>query len=359
MTSLLRARPRSLTLLAAALAAGAACGGLDEPHGSPILTQIYWVAGGAQLLAWSRDPDTAMVSPVPPFASEVDFVFDRRLDGARLEDIITMGGVATVRPKDPPAVRASWPDMATANSVPPFALVVDYNSAPIFGGATSYIFARPAVPGFPSRAVVTFELDSSVITSAYGDPPTVPDSVPVKTSALSVSIGASRSAVAPTYQLPLAFTNRLPVAPPTSPLVHVTANGGAVPYKLLADATLASRWYLAAADCLGGWPASTTFTVKIDADFADAFGGKLGGPAEATFSTGAVTTAAADASCSIPDASVADGDDASDAARAPDASDDADGPSDDGGAADGGTDAGLDVAADAPAPVGDGAADAG
>src|SRR6266850_4138661 len=149
-----RSRPE-IVAWALACALGVACSSPSPPHGSPILTQVYWVTGGAQLLAWSRpgQPDQAFVSPVPPFASEVDFVFDRRLDGARIEDIVTVGGVTTARPKATPAIHASWPDMAARMSDPPFALVVDYNSAATFGGASAYVFARPVVAGFPSSEI--------------------------------------------------------------------------------------------------------------------------------------------------------------------------------------------------------------
>jgi hypothetical protein len=330
---------------AVACALGAACSSPSEPHGSPILTQVYWVADGAQLLAWSRpdDPDPAQVSPVPAFASEIDFVFDRRLDGSRLEDIVTVGGLTTARPKATPAVHASWPDMAAAMSEPPFALVVDYNSLATFGGVSAYVFARPVVPGFPSDTTVTFALDTTLLTSAYGDPANVPATIPVKTKAFAVSLVSGGAPVASSYQLPLAFSNRLPAVPATSPFIHVMANGATVPYKLLADAGQASRWFLGAADCLGGWPASTIFTVTIDAGLPDAFGGKLAQAATATFTT-AGGASAPDASCSIPDAGP------------PDSGADA-GPPDSGadaGAADAGADAG---AADAGADAG--AADAG
>jgi hypothetical protein len=295
-----RPRPQMLAW-AAAWALGASCSSTSEPHGSPILTQVYWVADGAQLLAWSREMDIAQVSPVPPFASEVDFVFDRRLDGSRLEDIVTVGGVTTARPKATAAIHASWPDMAAMMSDPPFALVVDYNSIATFGGASAYVFARPVVPGFPSNATVTFELDTTLLTSAYGDPANVPGPIPVKTKAFSVSLASGGAPVAPSYQLPLAFSNRLPAVPATSPFIHVMANGAVVPYKLLADASQASRWFLGAADCLGSWPAGTTFTVTIDAGLPDAFGGKLAEAATAAFAT-AAGASAPDVSCSIPDA---------------------------------------------------------
>src|SRR5260221_10937667 len=299
-----RPRPQMLAW-AATCALGAACGSPSAQHGSPILTQVYWVADGAQLLAWSLAHDTAQVSPVPPFASEIDFVFDHLLDGARLEDIVTVGGVRMALPKPTPAIRASWPDMAAMMSDPPFALVVDYNAVATFGGASSYVFARPVVPGFPSNTTVTFELDTALLTSAYGEAAVIDGPILVKTKAFSVSSATGGAPVAPSYQLALAFSNRLPAVPAMSPFIHVMANGAAVPYKLLAGAGQASRWFLGAADCLGGWPAGTTFTVTIDAGLPDAFGGKLAESATATFTTAGGANAP-DASCSIPDAGAAD-----------------------------------------------------
>jgi hypothetical protein len=263
-----------------------------------VLTQVFWDVGGQQLLVWSFDQNPAIVSPVPPFASQVDFVFDRRLDGSKIEDIVTVNGVTMARPKDMPAVHVKWPDMGTAMSDPPFHIVVDYDSSPRFGGVSSYIFARPDVPGFPASDTLSFELVPGLLTSSFDEPAVLPPSIPVKTSALVVTIGPSTAPVWPSYQLPLSFSNRLPAVPATSPHVHVRTGGADVPYKLLADSSLASRWYLAAADCLGSWPPATKLEVTIDADFADAFGGKLGQPATATFSTSA-SGAAFDASCSV------------------------------------------------------------
>jgi hypothetical protein len=301
-----RARPRFLAVAVACALAPACSSTTPAPHGSPVLTQVYWVAGSDQFLVWSRVPDPAQRSPVPPFASEVDFVFDRRLDGARLEDITTVDGVVTVTPKQPPSVRVSWPDMANAMSDPPFDMTVDYNSAARFGGISSYVFARPVVPGFPASSLLTFELVPELLTSEYGEPATVPASIPVKTSAFTVTIGSPTAPVVRGYQLPLSFSNRVPAPPATSPFVHVRLGGADVPYKLLADASLASRWYLAAADCLAGWPASATLSVTVDADLADAFGEPLGQASTATFSTGA-SGAAGVATCSIPDAGAGDG----------------------------------------------------
>ena len=327
--SLVQARSRILAMVALACAAGACSGGPADPHGSPILEQVYWSAGGSKVLVWTRadNPSSALVSPVAPFASEVDFVFDRRLDGARLEDLVTVDGVTTAVPKEPAAVRASWPGM-TAD--PPFKLVVDYNSSAFYGGQSSYVFARPDVPGFPSDTTVSFQFLPGLITSAYGDLADLPESVPVKTAPLSVAIGVTAATILPAYQIPLAFSNRLSAAPATSPFIHVTLNGVAVPYELLTDAGLASRWYLTAASCLGAWPASATLLITIDGGFADAFGGTLGQAVSQPFTTSASSGTPVPPTCPLPDAG------------APDAGVDArDGAAPDGGAPDQPVDAGT------------------
>jgi len=345
-------KSRRILAVAAACALGGACSSPSDPHGSPVLTHIYWVAGGMSSLAWSLDQNATMVSPVPPFASEIDFVFDRRLDGAKIEDLVTMNGVTVAVPREPAPVRVTWPNMGTVMSDPPFHLAVDYNSVPRFGGVSSYVYARPDVPGFPSSATVTLDLVPSLLTSPYNDLADLPDPpVSVKTGAFASLLVATSSAVVSSYQLPLTFNNRLPKPPlSTSPYVHVTANGADVPYRLLADASVASRWYLAAADCLGGWPAGTTFSVTVDPDFVDAFGGKLGQAATITFKTLAGATApstcppVADGGADgPPDGGVADG-------GAPDASVEV-------GVADGGVDT---ASADGGAPEapGDAAPDA-
>jgi hypothetical protein len=348
------ARPRILAVTAAAGALVAACSSTPaEPHGSPVLTSIYWSAGGQQSLAWVPAGDSATtMSPVPPFVSEIDFVFDRVLDGARLEDLVTEGGVTSAIPKAMHAILVSWPDRATRDSHPPFDLVIDYNSVPRFGGTTSYVFARPMnAPGIPTSEAITFRFDTTLLTSAYDEPASVPDHVDIKTSDFVASIAAATGPISSRAQIPLSFSNRLSDAPATSPFVHVTTGGEPVPYKLLGagDPSLASRWYLAPADCLGSWPASATLVVTIDADFADAFGDELGMPATATFSTAATAGAAGDASCSIPDGGASDGDasDAADAGYADEGGSDA-GASDAGasGADEGGSDAGASDAVD-------------
>jgi hypothetical protein len=265
-------------------------------------------------------------------------------------------------PKSPAAIEATWPDMTKVMSTPPFGLVVDYNSAPIYGDNSVFVFARPETPGLPAGDTVTFELVLSSLTSAYGDIATAPSSISIKTSPFAIALAAPTGAVATSFEIPLAATNRLPLVPAdgTSPSVHVAAAGADVPYKLLADASLGSRWYLAPADCLGAWPANTTFDVTIDATLADAFGAPLAQGATGTFATGAASGIARAGTCPAPDGGAGDAvapvDSSSDAASDADADLDAgrDAPEGDAGVVEPShVDGGTGDAQDVPASFGD------
>jgi hypothetical protein len=357
-----RARPRSLrkfVLTAAVCALGAGCSsGSTELHGSPVLQQVFWISGGQQLLAWSFEPDPTLVSPLPPFASELDFVFDRRLDGTKIDNLVTENGVTTTVPKEPGAVRVTWSDMLTAVSNPPFHLVVDYNSVPRFGGVTSYLFARPDIAGFPASHSLSFTFVPDDITSPYDEPAVLPPSIPIITSAFTSSITSAPAPVATSYQFPLTFSNRLPPPPPAAhPHVHVRTAAGDVPYQLVADTSLASRWYVQAASCLGSWPAGASFELTVDAAFSDAFGVELGQPVTATFSTEMTGVAAPDASCSITPIDAGAGDGSPDAPAEAGAEVESDGgPAEpaleagatETGSADGAGDGGVEAGADAP-----------
>src|SRR6185369_11512110 len=149
-------------LAAAALALGCS-GATPAPHGAPVLIAVYWVAGGSRDVVWSPPgvPDPGVVARAPAFASEVDFVFNRRLDGNRIEDTVTVDGVPMSRSKANPPITATWPDADHVMTDPPFAMQVFYNSAGIYGATTSYVFARPGPEGFPSRTAVTFNFDKA------------------------------------------------------------------------------------------------------------------------------------------------------------------------------------------------------
>jgi len=73
-------RPGPLLLLAAGLTA--ACSSDAEPHGSPVLLSVQWISGGGKTQVWTPT-ETATVQ-APAAGQEVDFVFDRLLDGTRI-----------------------------------------------------------------------------------------------------------------------------------------------------------------------------------------------------------------------------------------------------------------------------------
>lgn len=133
-------RSGPLLLLAAGLAA--ACSSNEDPHGSPVLVSVQWIAGGGKTQVWTPTETTTVQAPAA--GQEVDFVFDRLLDGSRIEDTVTQNGVETTVPKATPPVTTSWPDAATAMSTPPFADQVRYNSEPFNGPATAYVLLQPA-----------------------------------------------------------------------------------------------------------------------------------------------------------------------------------------------------------------------
>jgi hypothetical protein len=353
--------PRALrwrALAAGGLAVLASCNNQPAPpHGSPVLTDVFWIAGDKTALVWSKDATDSIESTAPPFVDEIDFVFDRRLDGDLIEDTFVVDGVPMTRPKADPPVHVTWPEMASA-PVAGFSLSVQYNSVARYGHNSAYVLARPAQPGLPASDVVTFTLDAARLASAYGEPAVLPASmtIPVQTSGLTVALTSQATPVGGSFQMPIAFSNRLPPPPAsgTSPFIHVRAGGADVPYKLLADASVSSRWYVAPADCLGKWPAATTFTVVVDPGAPDVFGAKLVEGASATFSTSAAAAAPADCGVATPDGG------ASDAAvdgGAPDAANDAATP--DGGASDAAaSDAGNEAAASDAAPSEAAASDA-
>jgi hypothetical protein len=293
-------------LLAAALVA-AACSGNSEPHGSPVLLGVYWIAGNQSTPVWTMVKPT-QGPPVAGNAQEVDFVFDRLLDGARIEDDATVDGVPTTIPKAMPPITVGWADSATAMSTPPFADQVRYNSEPLYGGTTAFVLLQPTVVGFPSADTVVFTLDKTGLTSAYGDQMTGPAQISVATAPLSASFlfptGTDGGAAIPSnYQLPIVFSNRVGGAAAVSPFVQVTARGAALPIALAADASDPTVVYLSPAGCLAGWPSGVTIDVSVGVGVTDAFGVVLAKPATTSFTA----TGAPDGGCGTPDSGMPDG----------------------------------------------------
>ena len=90
-------RLAALVLLAAGL--GAACSSNSEPHGSPVLLSAFWLSAGAKTQIWTvSDPSLPPVA-VTAAGQEVDFVFDRLLDGNRIEDTVDRQRDADDRPQ--------------------------------------------------------------------------------------------------------------------------------------------------------------------------------------------------------------------------------------------------------------------
>ena len=294
----MRPGPLPRLLLAAGLAG--ACSSHGAPHGSPVLLSVQWLSGGGKTQVWT--PTEMGTVQAPAAGREVDFVFDRLLDGNRIEDVVTQNGVETTVPKASPPITTSWPDAANVMSAPPFSDQVLYNSEPFYGAGTSYVLLRPATVGFPSAETITFSLDQTNLTSAYGEQMIGPSEITVMTGPFSASFrlpaGTDGSASVPTkFALPATFSNRVASAASIESFVHVEANGGPVPVVLTADASDLTVVYLSPASCLGGWPAGVAVDVTISAGAPDGFGVAMAADAHTTFMASGVAPALPDGGC--------------------------------------------------------------
>jgi hypothetical protein len=258
---------------------------------------VYWIAGGQKTLVWAAgQADGSPATVVPPDGQEVDFVFDRRLDGSKIEDTVTQNGMNVQVPKATPPITVSWTG-STAGA--PLAAQVLYNTEPFYGGTTAFVFVQLANAGFPSSNDIVFTLDKAALTSAYNEPMTGPDQVVVATGPLTATVRAlstadAASAVPTSFMVPIAFSTRV-AASAVSPFVHASWAGGAIPVSLAADASDLTVLY-ATAGCMGGWPTGGPITLTVDSGAPDAFGGMLATAASATF-TAAGAGSAADGGC--------------------------------------------------------------
>jgi hypothetical protein len=249
----------------------------EAPHGSPVLTDVMWVSPSARTRIWGRDADAGVSTRVPGNASEIDFVFDRRLDGTRIEDIV---GNTTV-PKPIPPIMVSWPGMsdptAPVMSDPPFGHRVFYNSAALYGGESSYAFVRPTLPGFPSGTTVTFTLDRSAFTSAYGEVMDGPAEFTIEIEHMTVVPrgGNATDAVEtfpPAFMFPVVFSTRPAAAAKLAPFVRARADGAEIGVALTADTVDKSIVFVSPVGCPGGWPMGALIEVSFAAGVPDAFG---------------------------------------------------------------------------------------
>jgi hypothetical protein len=264
-------RATTWTLAAAALLLAGGCSKSSGPSAPPDLTNVFWIAGGQRTLVWAdTQPDGGLGVLAPPGVQEVDFVFDQRLDGAKIE------GAAT-----PPVVVARAADPGTPLTAAP----VTYNSEPFYGGSSSYLFLRPAPVGVPSSDTVVFTLAKALITGADNQPVNAPDTIAVATGPLTAVVrlpsGDAGAAVPTSYLVPIAFSNRVDPAA-VAPYVHASVGSAAVPVSVAGAAGDATEVYVTAA-CAGGWPTVGPVTVTVDSRAPDAFGGLLAAPASGTF----------------------------------------------------------------------------
>ena len=292
-------------LLAAALIAGLGCRKAPEaPHGAPVLVEVLWEVQGVPTRIWSRDADAAVATMVPPQGSRVDFVFDRRLDGARVEDTVNDLPV----PKANPPITVSWPDMATVMSAPPFAADVFYNSLPDWGDQTTYAFLKPHVTGFPAAGTeITFTLDPNGLTSIYGEPMDGPTTITITTGAFTVTLPSGTFTAPTTYQIPIAFSTRAPSHEALMPFVHVLDGVTPLPFELVNDKGDSKLLYAAPIGCRGGWPPGASIVVFADQGLPDAFGRPLAIPVTGRFTTSSIAASPVDGGCGTDDAGTTDG----------------------------------------------------
>jgi hypothetical protein len=249
----------------------------EAPRGAPVLLEVHWVSPGKRTRVYARDADASVASRVAGNASEIDFVFDRRLDGSRIEDIV--GNVT--QPKPIPPISVTWPGMTDAiapvMSEPPFSHQVFYNSSAVFGGTSAYAFLRPVMPGFPSSTTISFTLDRSAFTSAYGEQMDGPDQITVEVDAMTVVPrgAASTDAVEtypPSFLFPVGFSSRVGSVDKLAPFARARAGDVELPVALTADSVDKTVVFVSPAACLGGWPMGAVVDVSFAAGAPDAFG---------------------------------------------------------------------------------------
>lgn len=284
------------------VAAGIALGGCSTspaaPHGSPVLLDVYWIVGGQRTLVWAASPDGGATAPsVAPAGQQVDFVFDRRLDGSKIEDTTVQNGVTVQIPKATPPIAVSW--ASGVDSTPPFADQVFYNTEPFYGGATSFVFLRPATAGFPASSAIVFALDKTALTSAYNEPMIGPDQITVMTGEFTANVrtlatGDAGSTVPTSFMIPVDFSNRV-AADAVAPFIHADSAAGPIPVTVSADASDPTIVYVTAG-CPGGWPTTGLITVTVDAGAPDSFGAPLAASTSGSF-TAVGAGAASDGGC--------------------------------------------------------------
>ena len=228
-----RRRPRRRLLEPASVARSA---------GAP---RASWISAGPKTTS-GRSPirrrPRSTVRALP--GREIDFVFDRLLDGNRIEDTVTVNGMQTTVSKAAPPITVTWPDAATAMSTPPFSDQVLYNSLPFYGTndqlrsaqaaggripvvGHGHLHPRPDRPHQRGRR-----------TDARSQPDLRRDRRVFGVVRFAVcTAGADASTAVPSgCMLPVAFSNRVAGPAAVEPFVHVSAGGATLPVVLAGNA---------------------------------------------------------------------------------------------------------------------------
>lgn len=319
------ARAPAVIAMLGVLGAVAAAGCSDSaPHGPPVLLQVYWeTRGAAPVLIWSSTPtDNPLPTTVSPAATQFDLVFDRVIDGSKIEDTKTVNGVATQVPKMQPSgggdggattpspVSVSWPGMAdgvaalaATNDKESYDLEVWYNSIslPAAPAGSSYVYGRET-PSYPSETPLTINIVPDGITSKYNEPMAPIDPLVVTTQPFGVMINPTSGAAPgpgtplPTYVptnfwVPLQFNN-VPLfidpsrrAAALSQYLQVRQNGVLLTpgqYQLQASASDPTLILLQPGS-IQIWDSGGRLDVTLSADLPDVYGTVLGQDTTASF----------------------------------------------------------------------------
>jgi len=243
-----------------------ACG--SKSTGSPVLIGARWKLP-------DRTLETLNVADlvVPPGAQRFELVFDRRLDGDKIEN----GSGSIPQPRANPPVHLSFPGAPSG-----YGLTVVYASNATGGPA---IWVTPGgEAAFPSAKTLTFSLDRGNITSTDGTPFTGPSALTVSTAPFSVDILVPPlGAALPRSVIPLSFNNA-PLATSVAPHVRVEDGAGnEVPVFVVVDNRNRQLWNVEPL-CAGGWPLARALTLVVTTEVTDLYGAALGSEARATFS---------------------------------------------------------------------------
>ncbi len=278
---------RPLAWLLAAALAGAGCSGSSGPSTPPTLTEVDWVTAGQHMVVWTSARPDGLRPVVPAAVQEVDFVFDQRLDGSKIENAGTS-----------PVQVGPAADAGVAPSPDP----VQYNSEPFYGGTSSFVFLRPSSGGYPCDTTVTFTLDRTLLVGAGGQPFVGPDSVLVMTGPLGALVRLPAAADAQTgsvvpanFMVPVAFSNLVNAAD-LGPFIHAATAAGSVSITIAGDASDESLVYLSPT-CAGGWPVGVPVTITIDSGTPDVWGDTLSTAAGGSFTAAGASGGPPDGGC--------------------------------------------------------------